>query len=58
MTYSVSKAAGLHLIRCLAQTHGPKIRVNAVFPGLLTDWGNKFGVERIEKMNEMAALED
>ena len=59
MAYSVSKAAGLHLMRCLAQTQGPKIRVNAVLPGLLlTDWGNKFGVERIEKMKEMAALKD
>jgi len=59
MAYSVSKAAGLHLMRCLAQTQGPKIRVNAVLPGLLlTDWGNKFGAERIEKMKEMAALKD
>ena len=46
-------------MRCLAQTQGPKIRVNAVVPGLLlTDWGNKFGAEKIEKMKEMAALKD
>ena len=39
MPYSVTKAAGLHLVKCLAQTQGPKIRVNAVLPGLLlTDW--------------------
>jgi len=39
MAYSVSKAAGLHLMKCLASTQGPKIRVNAVLPGLLlTEW--------------------
>jgi NAD(P)-dependent dehydrogenase (short-subunit alcohol dehydrogenase family) len=39
MAYSVTKAAQLHLIRCLASTQGPKIRINAVLPGLLlTDW--------------------
>lgn len=39
MPYSVTKAAGIHLMKCLATTQGPKIRVNAVLPGLmLTDW--------------------
>jgi NAD(P)-dependent dehydrogenase (short-subunit alcohol dehydrogenase family) len=39
MAYSVTKAAQLHLMRCLASTQGPKVRVNAVLPGLLlTDW--------------------
>jgi NAD(P)-dependent dehydrogenase (short-subunit alcohol dehydrogenase family) len=39
MAYSISKAAQNHLMRCLAQTQGPKIRVNSVLPGLLlTDW--------------------
>jgi NAD(P)-dependent dehydrogenase (short-subunit alcohol dehydrogenase family) len=39
MAYSVSKAAGLQLMKNLAFTQGPKIRVNAVLPGLmLTDW--------------------
>lgn len=39
MAYSVTKAAGLHLMKCLAATQGPKIRVNAILPGqLLTDW--------------------
>jgi NAD(P)-dependent dehydrogenase (short-subunit alcohol dehydrogenase family) len=39
MAYSVTKAAQLHLMRCLAQTQGPKARVNAVLPGLLlTEW--------------------
>lgn len=39
MAYSVTKAAGLQLMRNLAYTQGPKIRVNAVLPGLLlTEW--------------------
>lgn len=39
MGYSVTKAAGLHLMKCLASTQGPKVRVNAVLPGLLlTEW--------------------
>ena len=33
MAYSVARAAENHLTRCLAQTQGPKIRVNAVCPG-------------------------
>jgi NAD(P)-dependent dehydrogenase (short-subunit alcohol dehydrogenase family) len=39
MPYSVTKAAGVHLMKCLASTQGPKIRVNAILPGLLlTEW--------------------
>ena len=39
MAYAVTKGAGLHLMKALAMTQGPKIRVNAVCPGLmLTDW--------------------
>jgi NAD(P)-dependent dehydrogenase (short-subunit alcohol dehydrogenase family) len=39
MPYSVTKAAQLHLMRCLASTQGPKVRVNAVLPGwLATEW--------------------
>ncbi|KAL2000975.1 hypothetical protein VTN02DRAFT_2376 [Thermoascus thermophilus] len=49
MAYSVSKAAGLHLMKCLAQSQGPKVRVNAVLPGLLlTEWGNNFSPEQIQ----------
>ena len=30
---------GLQLVKCLASTQGPKVRVNAVLPGLLlTEW--------------------
>lgn len=39
MAYAVTKAAQLHLMKCLAQTQGKKCRVNAVLPGLLlTEW--------------------
>lgn len=39
MAYSVTKAAQVHLMKCLANTQGSKVRVNAVLPGLLlTDW--------------------
>jgi len=39
MPYSVTKAAQLHLMHCLSATQGPKVRVNAVLPGLLlTEW--------------------
>ncbi|MCJ1379101.1 hypothetical protein MMC17_002201 [Xylographa soralifera] len=61
MAYSVTKAAGLQLMKCLAQTQGPKIRINAVLPGLLlTEWvrllGEQFGEERIKQVKEKAVL--
>lgn len=57
MPYSVTKAAQLHLMKCLASTQGPKIRVNAVLPGLLlTEWGLLYPKERIEAMQELAVL--
>ncbi|KAJ9642512.1 hypothetical protein H2201_007909 [Coniosporium apollinis] len=57
MAYSVTKAAQLHLMKCLAQTQGAKVRVNAVLPGLLlTEWGSKYSEEAIKAMEEKAAL--
>ncbi|KAA8895179.1 hypothetical protein FN846DRAFT_900682 [Sphaerosporella brunnea] len=57
MAYSVSKAAGLHLMKCLAATQGPKVRVDAIQPGLLlTEWGAKFGEEKIREAIEKAGL--
>lgn len=57
MAYSVTKAAQVHLMKCLANTQGPKVRVNAVLPGLLlTDWGNLYGDERISALKNAAAL--
>jgi len=58
MPYCVTKAAQLHLMRCLASTQGPKVRVNAVLPGLLlTEWGSKYGEERIKVLKEKAWLQ-
>ncbi|KAI9753725.1 MAG: hypothetical protein M4579_005016 [Chaenotheca gracillima] len=57
MAYSVTKAAGLHLMKCLASTQGPKIRVNAVLPGLLlTEWGMKYSPERLAAIKDKAVL--
>ncbi|KAI9678118.1 MAG: hypothetical protein M1817_006062 [Caeruleum heppii] len=59
MAYSTTKAAGLHLMKCLAQTQGAKVRVNAVLPGLLmTEWGEKFPAESITAIKEKAVLKD
>lgn len=39
MAYSVTKAAGIQLMKCIAYTQGPKTRINAILPGLLlTEW--------------------
>ncbi|KAK1138755.1 hypothetical protein N8T08_002020 [Aspergillus melleus] len=57
LPYSVTKAAGLHLMKCLAQTQGNKVRVNAVLPGLLlTEWGQRFPPESVERYKEKAVL--
>jgi len=57
MPYSVTKAAQLHLMKCLANTQGPKIRINAVLPGLLlTDWGLLYPAAMIERGKQMAKL--
>ncbi|APA12398.1 hypothetical protein sscle_09g071680 [Sclerotinia sclerotiorum 1980 UF-70] len=57
MPYSVTKAAQLHLMKCLAATQGPKVRVNAVLPGLLlTEWGKKYSEEDQERLKDRAFL--
>jgi len=54
MAYSVTKAAQLHLMRCLANTQGKKVRINAVLPGLLlTEWVRNY-VE-VEPIGECSA---
>ncbi|KAJ5819419.1 Short chain dehydrogenase [Penicillium riverlandense] len=59
MAYSVTKAAGLHLMKCLAQTQGPKIRVNSVIPGLLlTDWGQRYSPEYIQRWRDETSLRE
>ncbi|KAK6351774.1 hypothetical protein TWF718_004920 [Orbilia javanica] len=54
VAYAVSKSAALHLMHCLAASSGPKVRVNAVCPGLvLTEWGDKFPQESKDKYVQM-----
>lgn len=57
VAYSVTKAAGLQLMKNLAFSQGPQIRVNAVLPGLLmTEWGQKFPEQMIQGLKNRAAL--
>ncbi|KAL7794286.1 NADP(+)-dependent dehydrogenase [Trichoderma ceciliae] len=57
MAYSVTKAAGLQLMKNLAYTQGPKIRINAILPGLLlTEWGQRFGADTIEAIKGASTL--
>ncbi|OKO93933.1 Granaticin polyketide synthase putative ketoacyl reductase 2 [Penicillium subrubescens] len=55
--YAVTKSASIHLMKCLAQSQGPKVRVNAVCPGLLlTEWGKRFSPEQIKGWEDRTAL--
>lgn len=66
IAYAVSKAAGLHLVQCLATATGEwGVRVNAVLPGLLlTEWGLGFGEEVIKgavakaRLKRLGTVED
>jgi 3-oxoacyl-[acyl-carrier protein] reductase len=53
MAYAVSKAAAIHLTKCLAFALAPEIRVNAMAPGLVvTRW---WGHASEEELNQMRA---
>ncbi|CDK27115.1 unnamed protein product [Kuraishia capsulata CBS 1993] len=55
--YAVSKSALIHLVKFLAKTQGTKIRVHAICPGLLlTEWGQKFGPERIKTATDQTPI--
>ncbi|KAJ5625941.1 hypothetical protein N7510_002250 [Penicillium lagena] len=57
LPYAVTKAAVIHLMKCLAQTQGSKARVNAVLPGLLmTEWGQRFPPEKQKAVLEKTTL--
>jgi len=57
IAYAVSKAAGIHMTKCLAIALAPKIKVNGVAPGLLlTRWAAGFNDEHIKKMEQQALL--
>lgn len=56
--YAVSKAALIHLVKMLAKSQGPKVRVHAVCPGLLmTEWGQRFPPEVIEGAKSRSPIE-
>jgi NAD(P)-dependent dehydrogenase (short-subunit alcohol dehydrogenase family) len=57
LPYSVTKAAQIHLMKGLAVICGPKIRCNAVSPGLmLTEWGQNFPESKIKATTEKGIL--
>ncbi|CAG7926587.1 unnamed protein product [Penicillium olsonii] len=57
LPYSVTKAALVHLMKCIAQTQGAKVRVNSILPGLLlTEWGQRFPPEAIQSWIDRTAL--
>lgn len=57
IAYCMSKAAQIHLTKCLAVALAPTIRVNGVAPGLLlTRWASGFSEERIKAMENNALL--
>jgi 3-oxoacyl-[acyl-carrier protein] reductase len=59
MAYAVSKAALIHLTRCLAVALGPEIAVNAVAPGLMmgTRMTANLAPEFVERGVKAAALQ-
>ncbi|KAJ5157476.1 uncharacterized protein N7482_008576 [Penicillium canariense] len=57
LPYAVTKSAAIHLMKCLAQSQGSKVRVNAVLPGLLlTEWGQRFSPEQIKGWTDKTVL--
>jgi NAD(P)-dependent dehydrogenase (short-subunit alcohol dehydrogenase family) len=57
LSYSVTKAAQIHMMKGLALICGPKIRCNAVSPGLmLTEWGHKFPESKIKAATDKGML--
>jgi 3-oxoacyl-[acyl-carrier protein] reductase len=57
IAYAVSKAAGIHITKCLAVALAPIINVNAIAPGLLlTRWSAGFNETQIEAIKHKTLL--
>lgn len=53
----MSKAATVHLTKCLARSCGPEIRVNAVAAGIMmTEWSQGFSKEQVEAVRKRNML--
>jgi 3-oxoacyl-[acyl-carrier protein] reductase len=55
IAYCVSKAAVVHLTKCLARTLGPEIRVNAIAPGFIAETRWNEGRPNLESAATKAA---
>ncbi|KAK5226859.1 hypothetical protein LTR47_004392 [Exophiala xenobiotica] len=57
IAYAVTKAAQIHLMKCLAAVVSPLVRVNCVSPGILmTDWGRQFPDDKLTLAKERTLL--
>ena len=57
IAYAVSKAAGMHMTKCLSVALAPEVNVNAVAPGiLLTRWSGGYTEERLSDMKKTILL--
>ncbi|KAI1614601.1 hypothetical protein EDD36DRAFT_464433 [Exophiala viscosa] len=57
IAYAVTKAAQIHLVKCLAAVVSPLVRVNCVSPGILmTDWGRQFPEDTLTLAKEKTLL--
>lgn len=55
IAYSTSKAALIHMSKCLARTLGPEIRVNVIAPGFILETRWNVGRPNLEATAEKAA---
>ena len=55
IAYCTSKAAVIHLSKCLAKTLGPEIRVNVIAPGFIDETRWNEGVPNLQSLREAAA---
>ncbi len=54
IAYCASKAAVIHLSKCLARTLGPEIRVNCIAPGFIADTRWNVGRPNLERTQDQA----